>query len=241
MQDTYKQTWNLPSTVTIPGGGQITVTATSAIAGDVQALAGTINKIVTLQAGWYTVNNLQAAVLGSPIESDSELRARQTISTALASLSPMDSLMGAVAAVDGVSRLRGYENDTDAPDGNGVPAHSICVVVEGGDATEIAEAIFLKKNIGCGTYGTTTIEVYDYKDNPVNISFSHASPVYISVKIIIDSLPGYSSIVGDEIKDAVAAYINSIDIGDDVFLTEITAAASLWGATAENTFVVSVS
>lgn len=238
VQDTSKQNWNLPSTVTIPGGGQITVTVTSAVAGDIQALAGTINKIVTLQAGWYSVNNSQAAVLGSPIESDSELRARQTISTAISSVSPMDSLMGTVAAVSGVSRLRGYENDTGTPDGNGVPGHSICVVVEGGDATEIAEAIALKKTIGCGTYGTTTVEVYDYKGNPIDINFSHADPVYISVKIVINSLPGYSSLIGEMIKEAVANYINSIEIGDDVFLTKITAAASLWGTSAESTFVV---
>jgi hypothetical protein len=43
-----------------------------------------------------------------------------------------------VAAVLGVTRLAAYENDTNSTDGNGIPAHALSLVVDGGDALAIA-------------------------------------------------------------------------------------------------------
>src|SRR5260364_341470 len=62
---------------------------------------------------------------------------------------------------EGVRRYSAYENDTDTTDGNGLPSHSIALVVEGGDAERIAQAIAAKKTPGAGTYGTTTTLIHD--------------------------------------------------------------------------------
>ncbi|MBU1067773.1 baseplate J/gp47 family protein, partial [Patescibacteria group bacterium] len=127
--DASRRVWNLPASVTIPTGGAITVTATAEDAGALAALANTITRIGSPQSGWATVNNPDAASIGSPVEQDSQLRARQQVSTAISSVSPLDTLVGTVAGVEGVSRTKGYENDTGVVDANGVPAHSICIVV----------------------------------------------------------------------------------------------------------------
>lgn len=238
VQDTAKQTWNLPASVTIPAGGLITVTATADVAGAVQALAGTVNKILTVQAGWTSVTNLAAATPGTAPETDSALRNRQSTSTEISATTPMSSVMSAVAAVSGVSRSRGYENDTASTDGNGVPAHSIAVVTEGGDSTDIAEAIALKKTMGTGTYGSLAVSVTDYAGYSMTINFSPATPVYIYVKITIDTKTGYTASIGTQIKEAVQDYINSIDIGEDVFRTKVVAAASLWGTAEAGTFTI---
>ncbi|MCZ3294308.1 phage baseplate protein, partial [Acinetobacter baumannii] len=86
------------------------------------------------------MTNPSAAVPGQPVELDAQLRQRQTISTALPSLTVFEGTLGAVASITGVERLKGYENDSGAPDTNGIPAHSISLVVQGGDATAIAQA-----------------------------------------------------------------------------------------------------
>jgi len=80
----------------------------------------------------------------------------QTDSTALPSLSVFEGTKGTVANLAGVVRSRGYENDTSAVDVDGIPAHSIAMVVEGGDSVEIATAIATKKTPGTRTVGTTS-------------------------------------------------------------------------------------
>lgn len=160
-EDVAGQKWLLPAQVVIPAEGEITVTATAEVMGDIRAAAGEITKIATPTRGWQTVNNPAAATAGAPVEKDSELRGRQAISTAIPSQTPLEATKGAVARLSGVTRSAGYENDTNETDERGIPAHSIAVVAEGGDTAQIAEAIFAKKTPGCGTYGTTTVSVRD--------------------------------------------------------------------------------
>jgi hypothetical protein len=69
------------------------------------------------------------------------LRVRQSQSVALPSLTPFEAVDGAIANIDGVTRHKLYENDTDNPDANGLPPHSIAAIVEGGDATTIANTL----------------------------------------------------------------------------------------------------
>ena len=77
-EDTLSQKWNLPASVTIPTGGSIVVTATAVDVGSITAAPSTINKIATPTLGWQTVNNVAAAIVGVPVETDAELRRRQT-------------------------------------------------------------------------------------------------------------------------------------------------------------------
>lgn len=216
--------WNLPATTTIDGNP---VTATCNTSGAVAALAGTITKINTPTRGWVSVNNPTAATVGAAAETDSELRIRQTQSVALPSLTPFDAVDGALANIAGVSRHKLYENDTGIVDANGLPAHSISAIVDGGDATTIAQTIRGKKGQGVATYGTTTVQVPDYYGNPHNISFSRPVDVPVYVAITLRVFTGYTSQIGEDIKKAVSDYINSLKIGDSVLLSRIYSPANL--------------
>ncbi|ABX15491.1 baseplate J/gp47 family protein [Burkholderia multivorans] len=205
--------WLLPATVTIPPSGTITVTATCATIGDVSARAGTINQIATPALGWQSVTNPADAAEGAPVESDAVLRQRQTVSTALPSLTVLDGIIGAVANVSGVTRYVAYENDTSATDANGIPSHSISLVVEGGDATAIANAIAAKKTPGAGTYGTTAVIVTDIYGRPITIRFFRPVAAPIAATVTIKALTGYTSQTGQQIQQAVSDYINGVQIG----------------------------
>ena len=74
-EDVAGQKWLLPARVVIPAEGEITVTATAEVMGDIRAAAGEITKIATPTRGWQTVNNPAAATAGAPVEKDSELMA----------------------------------------------------------------------------------------------------------------------------------------------------------------------
>lgn len=213
VQDTNGNTWSLPATVTIPGAGVITVTATAQTVGAVEANPFTVTTIATPTRGWQTVTNASSAAPGAPVQSDADLRAVQTISTALPSLSVLDGLIGAVANVPGVTRYRPYENDTSSTDGRGISAKSIAIVVEGGDSQTIAATIAAKKTPGTGTFGTTTETIINVYGNSQTIKFSRPSDVVVSVALSIKALAGYSSTTGDAAKAALIAYINSVSIG----------------------------
>lgn len=227
VRDTNSVVWNLPATVVIGTDGTVVATSTCANAGAVAALAGSVNSINTPTRGWVSVTNPLAATVGVAAETDAELRVRQAQSVALASLTPFDAVDGAIANVEGVTRHKLFENDQEVMDSNGLPPHSISAIVEGGDATEIASTIRSVKGQGVSTYGTTAVIVTDKYGNPYTIRFSRPVDVPIYVSITLQALTGYSSEVGDEIKAAVAAYINSLAIGDSVLLSRVYSPANL--------------
>ena len=219
--------WNLPASVIIGVGGSVTVTATCANSGAVAAVAGSITKINTPTRGWTAVSNASAATVGSAAETDAQLRVRQAQSVAIPALTPFDAVDGAIANVAGVTRHKLYENDTGAVNSDGIPAHSIAAIVDGGDVTDIAQTIRGKKGQGVATFGSTTVTVPDKYDNPHAISFSRSTDVPIYVAITLKVFTGYTTQIGEQIKQAIADYINSLKIGDDVLLSRIYSPANL--------------
>jgi len=213
VQDQAGNSWALPSSVTIPPAGTITVTATCATVGAVSAPAGQINKIITATRGWQSVSNPSDATPGAPVETDPALRARQATSTALPSRTVLEGTIGAVAEVTGVTRYVAYDNSTKVTDANGVPGNSLAMVVEGGDATAIATAIAAKKGPGGGTYGTTTITVLNVYGMPIPISFFRPTYDAITIAISLKALTGYTSTIGAAVQQAVSDYVNHVAIG----------------------------
>lgn len=237
-EDTLGQKWKLPTTVSIPVGGEITVTATAVEIGAVTAAANTVNKIATPTLGWQSVNNAAAATIGDPIESDAELRLRQSQSTMIPSLSVMEGIVGAVASLPGVSRYRGYENDTSTTNADGITAHTIALVVEGGTTQAIAEAIAAKKTAGTKTQGTTSYTTYDQYGIANIINFYRPTAATISIEVSLTALTGYLSTTGDLIKAALKAYIDTLLIGDDVLITKLYTPANLDNIALTNTYNV---
>lgn len=238
VEDELNQKWDIPSPTVIPIAGTITVTATAQELGAIEALPNTINRIFTPTRGWQTVNNPAAATTGVPVESDATLRERQAFSTANPSLTVFEGTLGAVANLTGVTNTKGYENDTNSTDADTIPAHSIAVIVLGGDSLEIAEAIALHKTPGTGTYGTTTELVHDARGMPINISFSRPILVTITVTLTIAAGDTWSSDYEPLIKTALAETINALGIGQTVLITKLYAPAYLNGTAPGQTYDV---
>ena len=223
--DTFENRWLLPASVVIQTIGQTTVTAIAEEAGDIAAPAGSITTIGTPTLGWQSVTNPSAATIGVPVETDAELRARQARSTAIASVSLWEGIIGALLDLPGVTRVSGVKNDTDTPTPDGIPGHSIAMIVEGGDAQTIGETIFLKKGEGVGTFGDVSITYLDAYGFPNAVYFSRPDVVQIYCTITITPGAGYLSSVADEIQQRVADYVNSLDIGVSVNIGRVLASA----------------
>jgi uncharacterized phage protein gp47/JayE len=239
VEDPAGNSWNLPAIVSIPGSGQIIVTATCQTAGAISLASGVALKISTPTLGWQSATTSDSAAEGAPVEADARLRIRQASSTALPSLTILEGVLGGVASIPGVTRYAAYENDTDTTDANGLPSHSMSIVVEGGDATAIATVIATKKAPGTGTYGTTTETVIDTYQVIHNINFFRPTDVPITVQINLRKLSGYTTAIGAEIQSAVAAAINSLSIGGDVLVNKLYSFANLPGTADGATFDIS--
>lgn len=235
-RDEANNLWALPASVTIPPAGEITVTANCTVVGDINAAPGAINQIATPTRGWQSVTNPAAATAGAPVETDAALRARQATSVALPSRTVLEGTVGAVANLEGVTRYRAFENDTGTTDANGLPGHSIALVVEGGDAAAIAQAIAAKKTPGTGTYGTTSQVVTDLYGVSRVIRFYRPTEDTAHVKINLTALAGYNTSIGQAIQQAVADYINSLAIGGTIYLWRLAVPANLGGDSRSLTF-----
>lgn len=227
VEDTNGRKWNLPASVVIPGAGTITVTATCQEVGAIAAAAAAINKISTPVFGWQSVTNPQDAVLGQPVETDAALRVRQALSVAVPSATIFEGVIGSVANIPGVTRIKGVENDSDVTDGNGIESHTIAVVVEGGDSQTIANTIADKKTPGTGTHGNLAYDIIDSTGSHHIIRFHRPTEVVIKVNMTIQPLSGYSTPILAEIKQALADYFNTLGIGVSVNYFDVLIPAKL--------------
>lgn len=231
--------WDLPTLVTIPNSGTIDVTATCTTEGAVTLGTSELSVILTPTLGWQGVSNgSNLPAVGAPVESDAALRRRQAASTGLTATTPRAAIQAAIANVAGVTAVVVFNNDTGTTDGNGIPSHSISAVVEGGDPTAVATAIFNKKSEGTGTFGTTSITVIDQNGVPDTINFFEVAFTNIWAIITVTPLAGFNATIGDAIVAAVVAYINSLPIGGTVVYFTLAGIATLQNTPFAGTFAV---
>lgn len=235
--DNANNLWDLPASVVIPASGTINMVGVCETAGAVQAAPNTITTIYTKVVGWQTVTNATAATAGLPVESDGELRERQKISTAMNALTTADALVARVSQLPGVGRCQIYVNDTNTTDANGVPGHSFSMVVQGGDPQQIGDTIALTKDVGSGTYGSTTVIATDANGHDMPISFSILQTVPIYVQLQIHQLPDFSDASVQSIINSLVSFVNGLAIGEDVYYNWMLAAAQLCDST-RTSFVV---
>ena len=214
VSDTYGRLWNTETAATIGSDGTVEVTAMSVQPGTVYASAGMVNSIVSAIGGWTSVTNAAASTMGSAEETDAEVRSRIRTSLSGKSVEVMDALREALAAIQYILKVKVVENSSNSTDANGIPAHSIAVVAQGGSSDEIARTIYRKKAPGIGTAGTTSVQVTDEQGGTHTISFYRASVQACSPTITVVARSGFNeSAVREAIQDAVLDYINTLGIG----------------------------
>ena len=221
--DTNSNLWNLPTTVIIANNGVALVTATSQVIGSITALIGEINTIYTPTNGWNAVTNSSAAIPGLEQETDAQLRSRQAISTAFPSQTMLEGTAAGIASVQNVTRWKVYENDTNVTQVYGAddPGHSITCVVEGGTSEDITAQIFERKGIGCYTNGDQEVELTDAYGLVTTIRFFRPTYIPIDVSVSVTKLAGYTTATTDAIKSSILAYINSLEIGSNLYISAV--------------------
>ena len=119
-----------------------------------------VTRMVNNITGFTAVTNLLEPTYGRKRETDIELRQSYIAKSALRSNTMIESIIAELLNnVEDVESASGYENDMDVTDERGLPPHSIEIIVEGGDNTAIAKAIFRRKAGGIQTHGSVVVNV----------------------------------------------------------------------------------
>ena len=93
--------------------------------------------------------------------------------------------------INGVTSAFIYENTTSATDGDGVPGHSIWVIVAGtADASEIANAIYTKRNAGCGMFGSQSYVITQVDGSPFVVYWDDVVTEDLYIQFTATSLDG---------------------------------------------------
>lgn len=207
--------WALDSEVTLDGSGNGSGTVTCQTVGPEPAAVGSISVIATPVAGLSSVNNADAAALGTAEESDLDFRIRRQESVSRVADNQVDSIRSVIAEVDGVNRVRVVENDTPTADSNGVDPHSIAIFVNGGDVDEVAAAIAAQKNPGTGlnrdnTFANKeTVATTTPAGNPFTAVFYRPELTTVYVEVTISGTYDAAAV-----KQAIVDYANGTLLGE---------------------------
>ena len=128
--------------------------------GLVNVTVGTVQNAVTIVLGVTNINNSSApTTIGQEEETDAQLRLRRQQSVALSSNGYANGLLGNVLNKDGVIDARLYENVTNAIDSDGIPAHGMWLIVEGGANSDIGDVIYKRKSVGSDMKGDIEVNI----------------------------------------------------------------------------------
>lgn len=209
------------------------ITFGTAETGDVLLPDGVITNIVKADAGLLSVVNRCSYIAGRQEETDAELRQSYADKIFNRSSMMLESIKSAILQnVQGVTSVAPYENPSHEWDEYGRPPHSIEIVVDGGDSTEIAKQILEKKAGGINTFGDVEVVLPGAYDEDITIRFNRPTVIYtwFHLGITLHRNEAIPPNYVDLLREVVLENMNALNAGEDVvpqeFVSELYKACS---------------
>ena len=219
VSDSNGNRWILAQSQTLAAGTH-TLNFRAAELGSVTALPNTITLMETVIAGVSSVNNpANNYITGATGESDAEYRIRRNRSVTMPSQGFDDSMEAQLLALDNVTQAKVYNNRTGSTV-NGIPAHTVWVIAEGGNTTEIGKVIYNNIPPGIPMKGSTSISVLRPNGSYETVLYDTPTAVSLYIKMNIQVLSG--AIDTDYIKEQLS--LTKFEIGENAEGVNIAAA-----------------
>lgn len=178
----------------IAAGGAVDVTAIATETGAITAVAGDIVSIDTAVSGLEKVTNLEDATPGRDRATDEELRTLREQELGGAGQSTADAIRAAVLRISGVKSCTVFENPTDVTDADGMPPHSVEVMVQttwaAGDPSDQLIFDAIQENIAAGivSTGSTSGTALDEEGVSKTVKFSRPTTkvIYVKLNLLVD-------------------------------------------------------
>ena len=157
----------------------------SAEVGDIYVKPDLEMTITTPDRGVVRAVYANLRVKGYDEETDEMLRIRRAKAVGVGMLGSVEVLQSSLRQLPYVKEAVVFENHTSFTDLDGIPPHSVWVIVRGGVDKVIASCIYLRLNAGCGMKGDTTVYVNTIDGQTLPISFDQAVEENVSVKFTV--------------------------------------------------------
>lgn len=134
--------WILAETQVLAPGVH-TLNFRAAELGAITALPNTINVMETVIRGVTSVNNPAANyITGDQGETSAQFRQRRNRAMSVPTQGFLDSIESQMLNTPNITQCKAYDNKTNSTDANGIPAHGVWVIVEGGTSDVIGGIIY---------------------------------------------------------------------------------------------------
>lgn len=231
--------------VILNAGNSQSIQVFSSIAGEVEAVAGSIVQAIGNQ--YLEVTQPTNANLGNDAETDSELRARRAQSVGATGATVLEALVGALLNITAIRDVKIYNNNTTsnmtALDDTVIGPHSIYVIVRREDGIAVPDATIgqlisdmLTPGIGTTESAVATKKSYNVGRASQYLSLAdevfhwkECTPVTTgTIVITLNKFANYSNDTAALIQQRVIEYFDALPIGqtpnqNDVLFTAMTA------------------
>lgn len=169
-----------------------------------------------------SVTNPEKASGGQDYEEDPQYRARLIAENANRPSPTLNGVRSALLNVQGVREVNIVENKFATADKYGNPPYSVHIYCLGGNKQDIADCLIEHIALGITLTGTVECDAVDATGNTKQVSFDYATdrPVFVNVKLKTNNEWNVDE-GSDYVKETVADYINSLEMGDTVYLTKL--------------------
>lgn len=216
--DTAGNRWILANSQSLQTGSY-TLNFRAAQLGAIEALPNTINVMETIVTGVASVNNPAANyITGNQGESSSAFRLRRAQSMATPSQGFDESLQSQLNGLDTVTQVKVYDNRTNA-EVNGIPAHTVWVVVQGGQPDEIGRVIYNNVPPSIPMKGTQSVVIPKQNGDIQTVYYDIPSAVPLYIRMTIKNF-GTTLLDTDYIKEQLAQ--STYNIGETATSAQIS-------------------
>lgn len=170
--------------------GSYTLSFRAAELGAITALPNTINVMETVLKGVTSVNNTAANyITGNDGETAAQFRQRRNRAMSVPTQGFLDSIESQMLNLSDVSQCKVYDNKTDSAV-NGIPAHGVWVIVEGGKSYDIGQIIYNNLPPGIPMKGTQEVEITKPNGSTATLKYDLPAPATLYIKANVQAFDG---------------------------------------------------
>lgn len=188
--------------------------------------SGTITTMIEAVDGVLSVTNTEAATGGTEAESDATLRKRLLDNYKKSANGTVNSILTAVQNVPAVHMAQVIVNNTIEVDSFGNLPKSVHFYVQGGEDSEIANAIFNAIVAGVSTNGKVSVEVPVLGGTRTQtIKFDRPTERKVKVVVKLETTDDFSITGVQDVKTAITDYMSTLRIGETLYTSRLIGAA----------------
>ena len=233
VSDNAGNKWELIESIALSVPGTYQLIFESMVSGAVLTVPNTITTPVSIVLGVSSINNPTTySTLGLNEETDAQFKIRRQKSVALSSQGYREGLLASLKNLSGMTSAFVYENNTASTDADGTLSHSIWIITSGtANPSDIANAIYRKRNAGCGMRGAQQITIAQASGTPLVVRWDNVAPQALYIKFTLTSLdgvrqPNIAAIVAGLVANyapGVAEQVNINTLADQIRLIDSNA------------------